>query len=68
VKANVAREILARSIKVEWPLPVDKLPPHDTLDVTSVPRTCGLLSTKELEIIETETDATGLAERMAAGK
>jgi amidase len=65
-KANIAREILARSIKKEWLLPIDKLPAQGTLDVTSVPRDCGLLSSKELEI--TATDATGLVQRMAAGE
>lgn len=64
-QAKVARDILANSIKSEWLLPADKLPMDGTLDVTNIPRECGILTGKELII--TETDATGLVERMAAG-
>lgn len=64
-KAKVARDILANSIKTEWMLSADKLPVKDRLDVTNVPKECGLLTEKEIMI--TETDATGLVERMAEG-
>lgn len=66
IKANVSREILARSIKRQWLLTEDKLPAKERLDVTDIPRECGLLTETELWI--TETDATGLVERMSAGE
>jgi hypothetical protein len=66
VKAGIARDILTRSIKTEWLLPTEKLPGKDQLNVISVAKESGILTQKELDI--TETDATGLVERMAAGK
>jgi amidase len=66
LQASVSRDILARSIKKELLLPAEKLPSKDRLDVTAIPRECGLLSETELSI--TETDATGLVEKMAAGE
>lgn len=66
LKAGVSRDILAHSIKKEWLLPADKLPSKDRLDVTGVPRECGLLSKTEISI--TETDASGLVEKMSTGE
>ena len=41
------------------------MPGKDRLDMTNVPKECGLPSAKELTI--TETDATGLVKKMSAG-
>ncbi|KAI9721777.1 MAG: hypothetical protein M1812_002112 [Candelaria pacifica] len=48
-----------------WHLPV--MPSEDKLNVLDVPRTCGLLDAKELEITES-FDATSLAQAIAGGK
>jgi len=64
-KAQVARDILEKSIQTQWLLPADKLPSCDRLNVTNVPRESGLLS--EEELLMTETDATGLVEQIAKG-
>ncbi len=63
-KANVSREILAQSIKEEWLLPAYKMPSPERLDVMDIVKKSGILTAKELQI--TETDATGLVEKMAA--
>jgi len=41
-------------IPKEWLLPASKLPPAEQLDVSAVPRECGLLTARELEITETD--------------
>lgn len=64
-QAQVARDILEKSIQKQWLLPADKLPSPDRLNVIDVPRECGLLSEEELQM--TETDATGLVEKMSVG-
>lgn len=46
-------------IPKEWLLP--SLPSSNTLDVRSIPRICGILSSKELEVTE-KYDATSLAQ------
>lgn len=66
LKAQVARDILAKSIKHEWLLPADKLPSKNRLNVIGMARESGILSEKELEI--TESDATDLVNRMGQGK
>jgi len=65
-QAQVAREILEKSIQKQWLLPADKLPSPDRLNVIDVPRECGRLSQEELQM--TETDATGLVEKMSLGE
>ncbi|TVY81435.1 putative amidase [Lachnellula suecica] len=65
-KAQIARDILAKSIKTEWLVPVDKLPGNHQLNVIFMAREAGILTEQELKI--TETDATGLVESMAAGE
>jgi amidase len=65
-KAKVARHILEKSIKKEWLLPQEKLPAKDRLNVLSVAKESGILSDDELLI--TDTDATGLVEKMGAGE
>jgi len=64
-QAQVARDVLEKSIQKQWLLPADKLPSPDRLNVIHVPRECGLLSHEELQM--TETDATGLVEKMSDG-
>jgi amidase len=65
-KAKVARDILAKSIKTEWLIPKQKLPEKDILNVLLVAEESGILSKDEILI--TETDATGLVEKMGAGE
>jgi amidase len=52
-------------IPKEWYL--TELPPASQLDVTAVPRTCGLLSPKELEITELD-DVDKLLAKVAKGE
>jgi amidase len=65
LKAQVARSVLAKSIKQEWLLPAEKLPPKNRINVINLARESRILSEREMEI--TETDATGLVDRMARG-
>lgn len=60
-KAIARRKQAERQSRIpkEWLL--KNLPSPTTLDVRSIPRTCGILTTKELEITE-NYDATSLAE------
>ena len=64
-QAQIARDVLDKSIQKQWLLPAHQLPAAERTNVLDVPRECGLLTEKELEI--TETDATGLVENMAVG-
>lgn len=64
-QAQVARHVLEKSIQKQWLLPAEKLPSPDRLNVIDVPRECGLLSNAEIDM--TETDATGLVEKMRQG-
>jgi hypothetical protein len=52
-------------IPKEWRLA--QLPPDSQLDVTDVPRTCGLLSPKELEITELD-DVDELLAKLVKGE
>ncbi len=52
-------------IPKEWRLP--SLPPPDVINVTGVPRNCGLLSAQELDITE-NYDATALVQAIATGR
>jgi len=60
-KAIARRKQAERQSRIpkEWLLP--SLPSPSTLDVRSIPRTCGILTSKELEITE-NYDATSLAQ------
>ena len=51
------------SIPKEW---IITPPPSDVLDVTGVPKTCGLLSPFEVEVTET-TDVSILLDKLASG-
>lgn len=51
----------------EWRLPSSSLPTPDTTDVTSVPRTCGILTEQELDITS-NYDATALAQAISTRK
>lgn len=55
---SAAREALIPS---EW-----RIPSTDALSVLDIPRTCGILSPKEIEI--TETDGTILVQKMIKGE
>lgn len=66
------------AIPREWRLEASVLESADLVDVRSVPRTCGLLSAREIEITEVrgrdqdwllklQTPAAELVKRMAAG-
>lgn len=61
-----AQEILANSIPSEWRIPKDKLPPDSQKDVTNVPKDCGILTDKELEI--TDSYATDIVAKIAKGE
>lgn len=53
------------SLKPEWLLPEDKLPPAEQLNVIGIVEKCGLLSDRELAI--TNESAVNLVRQMAAG-
>lgn len=61
-KAHAKREQRAASIPEAWRL--SALPSSEEVNVTHVPRTCGLMTQKELEITE-DYDATALAQALA---
>lgn len=64
------REQNAAKIPKEWRLPESILGTvnHEAdLNVLDVPRKCGILSEKEVELTE-KYDATGLLEKMASGQ
>lgn len=65
IMAEKCQKITKDSMKPEWLLPIDQLPPADQLDVTSFVETCNLLTPEELQI--TNTTAADLVARMAAG-
>lgn len=52
------------SIPKDWLI---NTPPEGVLDITSVPRECGLLSEKEIEITETE-DVDALLQKLATAE
>lgn len=64
-KAIAQRKQTERASRIprEWLL--SSLPPPTTLDVRSIPRTCGILSAKELEITE-KYDAVSLAQAISS--
>lgn len=60
-----AKQTLAASIPPEWRIPPEQMPPDTRLDVRDVPRSCGILSPRELEI--TESFATEILKNVHAG-
>jgi amidase len=64
-QAEVCRDVLDKSIQKQWLLSPDKLPSPERTNVLDVPKESRILTERELEI--TETDATGLVEKMAQG-
>lgn len=65
-QAQRGRDILTNSIPKSWLAPVETLPPATQKNVIDFPKTCGLLSDRELSI--TECSATQLVAQMGAGK
>lgn len=65
IKAEKCQQRTKDSMKPEWLVPEDQLPPADQLDVATFAETSKLLSPKELEI--THLTAAELVSRMAAG-
>jgi amidase len=64
------REQNAAKIPNEWRLSesiLSKVNKEVDLNVLDVPRTCGILSEKEIELTE-KYDATALLEKMASGE
>ena len=53
----------ASHIPKEWLIPSENLPSHDVLDVTDIPRTCGVLTPREVHITESY-DARGLRDAL----
>lgn len=58
------RKRQAESIPKEW---IIQQPPEDRLDVREVPKECGLLTSRELQITELD-DVEALLRNIAAGK
>ncbi len=52
-------------LRQEWLIPESQLPSDNVSDVTDIPRTCGILSSRELKITDSY-DARGLAEAIRA--
>lgn len=65
IKAEKCRKVLQASLNPAWLLPAGDLPPRAQLNVMSFPRTCKLLTPRELDI--TETNAVDLVAQMATG-
>lgn len=58
-------DIQRNSLPAQWALPVDKLAIKSSGDITSLPRTTGILSDLELQI--TEQDAEGILQKYLSG-
>jgi len=65
--AEKKRADLASRIPKEWQLPASYRPGANVSDLTEIPRHCGLLNTRELELTE-KHDATELLELLRNGK
>ncbi|GAA6022599.1 hypothetical protein JCM10207_003919 [Rhodosporidiobolus poonsookiae] len=65
-RAKAAAKVVARDalIPAEWKLPQTILNDTSVVDVTAIPRSCGILSERELEITELD-DVEELASRLA---
>ncbi|KAI8284110.1 putative amidase [Colletotrichum sp. SAR11_57] len=66
MKAEACRQILQKSLKPEWLLPPDRLPPASQLNVSNFIESCGQLTPRELQI--TASTAAELTSQMAEGK
>lgn len=66
IKAEACRQILQKSLKPEWLLPPDQLPPASQLNVSKFIESCGQLTPRELQI--TASTAAELTSQMAEGK
>ncbi|KAI8161086.1 putative amidase [Colletotrichum sp. SAR 10_70] len=66
IKAEACRQILQKSLKPEWLLPPDQLPPAGQLNVSNFIESCGQLTPRELQI--TASTAAELTSQMAEGK
>lgn len=58
-------DIQRKSLPAQWALPVDKLAAKSSEDITSLPKTSGILSDLELQI--TEQDAGGIIQKYLSG-
>lgn len=58
------RKIRASKLPAEWLIPEEELPAPEVTNVLDVPRTCGKLTERELEITE-KYDAVDLVEKIA---
>ncbi|KAF4624347.1 hypothetical protein G7Y89_g13825 [Cudoniella acicularis] len=65
-KAIAQRKQSEREARIPKAWRLSSLPPANNLDARTIPRTCGLLSSKELEITE-RYDATDLSEAIRSG-
>ncbi|KAI8315509.1 putative amidase [Colletotrichum sp. SAR11_59] len=65
-KAEACRQILQKSLKPEWLLSPDQLPPASQLNVSDFIESCGQLTPRELQI--TASTAAELTSQMAEGK
>lgn len=64
-KAEAKRKDLAKQIPEKWRIPKDKMPADSVLSVIDFPKDSGLLTSRELEI--TETNVVPLAQKIASG-
>lgn len=64
--AEKAQSKALDAIPTPWRLPAEAVPKEPNASVIDVPRTCGLLSSRQLEI--TELTATELLTRIAEGQ
>lgn len=62
--AAAKRAALAESIREEYRVPQQQLPPESQLDVTTWPKQSGWFSTEELEI--TDSTATQILQKIAS--
>lgn len=65
--ASRKRREVANQLPDEWKLPrsvLEKISPNADIDVRGIPASCGLLSSRELEITE-QYDASGLIAKLA---
>jgi len=65
-QAERAREVLRNSVRKEWLLSPSQCPPATRMNVLGVPEECGMLTPQEITI--TNSDATGLVQKMAVGE
>ena len=64
ILARVRKEQQLKQIPEEWMI---NLPPAEQLNVIDIPRTCGLLNAREIEITET-ADVNEILQNLAVSK